>query len=65
MKMKGELLPDGWEKQFTEKGKVYFIDHNTKETHWKVPVQAEDRQDTLSHTRLLSVLATEDEENQV
>ncbi|XP_047208654.1 membrane-associated guanylate kinase, WW and PDZ domain-containing protein 2 isoform X7 [Girardinichthys multiradiatus] len=31
------LLPDNWEMAYTEKGEVYFIDHNTKTTSWLDP----------------------------
>ncbi|XP_056280375.1 membrane-associated guanylate kinase, WW and PDZ domain-containing protein 2a isoform X3 [Pseudoliparis swirei] len=30
-------LPDSWEMAYTEKGEVYFIDHNTKTTSWLDP----------------------------
>ncbi|MBN3289040.1 MAGI2 protein, partial [Polypterus senegalus] len=30
-------LPDNWEMAYTEKGEVYFIDHNTKTTSWLDP----------------------------
>ncbi|XP_072257836.1 membrane-associated guanylate kinase, WW and PDZ domain-containing protein 2 isoform X6 [Pyxicephalus adspersus] len=31
------VLPDNWEMAYTEKGEVYFIDHNTKTTSWLDP----------------------------
>ncbi|XP_073475684.1 membrane-associated guanylate kinase, WW and PDZ domain-containing protein 2 isoform X7 [Aquarana catesbeiana] len=31
------ILPDNWEMAYTEKGEVYFIDHNTKTTSWLDP----------------------------
>ncbi len=30
-------LPSGWEENFTANGEVYYIDHNTKTTHWQDP----------------------------
>ncbi|XP_069484132.1 membrane-associated guanylate kinase, WW and PDZ domain-containing protein 2 isoform X3 [Ambystoma mexicanum] len=30
-------LPDNWEMAYTEKGEIYFIDHNTKTTSWLDP----------------------------
>ncbi|KAJ1526097.1 hypothetical protein ONE63_009262 [Megalurothrips usitatus] len=30
-------LPPNWEKAFTERGEVYFIDHNTGTSHWLDP----------------------------
>uniref|UniRef100_A0A672S7Y8 Membrane-associated guanylate kinase, WW and PDZ domain-containing protein 1 n=1 Tax=Sinocyclocheilus grahami TaxID=75366 RepID=A0A672S7Y8_SINGR len=30
-------LPDNWEMAYTEKGEVYFIDHNSKTTSWLDP----------------------------
>jgi hypothetical protein len=30
-------MPDGWEQKLTAKGKVYYIDHNSKRTHWELP----------------------------
>lgn len=32
-----EQLPQGWEEARDSKGRVYFIDHNTKQTTWKDP----------------------------
>ena len=31
------VLPRGWEKKSTPDGKVFYIDHNTKTTHWEPP----------------------------
>jgi len=57
-------LPAGWEKQLTEKGKVYYIDHNTKETHWELPEHLHN--DLLPHCNLISRIdEEEEEENQV
>ena len=62
-------LPEGWEKKLTEKGKVYFIDHNSKETHWTVPehLESEPLEGLSPRSTLLAVTAeTEtEEENQV
>lgn len=33
----GATLPVGWEAAKTESGKVYYVDHNTKTTHWRLP----------------------------
>eukprot|EP00045_Choanoeca_perplexa_P007140 m.63040 g.63040 ORF g.63040 m.63040 type:complete len:464 (-) comp13949_c0_seq1:68-1459(-) len=30
-------LPAGWERRVTQEGREYFIDHNTKATHWSLP----------------------------
>lgn len=30
-------LPPGWEQKATADGKQYFVDHNTKTTHWSLP----------------------------
>lgn len=30
-------LPDGWEKAFTENGKLYFVNHITRTTSWEDP----------------------------
>ena len=30
-------LPYGWEQKVTDKGRPYFVDHNTKTTHWSLP----------------------------
>lgn len=32
-----ESLPAGWEMAFDSDGKVFFIDHNTKQTTWIDP----------------------------
>ena len=32
-------LPPGWEKKFSkEKNKAYYIDHNTRDTYWRHPL---------------------------
>ena len=35
----GELqpLPEGWEEKFTDKGKIFFVDHKNKKTTWEDP----------------------------
>lgn len=33
-------LPPFWEIKHTKQGKVYYVDHNTKTTHWKLPSTA-------------------------
>ena len=34
-------LPDGWKKGIDKKsGRVYYVDHNTKTTHWNLPENA-------------------------
>eukprot|EP00755_Sulcionema_specki_P006770 Sspe_Gene.36380::Locus_17580_Transcript_1_1_Confidence_1.000_Length_1832::g.36380::m.36380 len=35
-----EPLPRGWEMRQTEDGRVYFIDHNTRQTTWNDPRRA-------------------------
>ncbi|CAD2215358.1 zinc finger protein 2 [Angomonas deanei] len=30
-------LPQGWEEAYTPDGNLYYIDHNTKTTHWSCP----------------------------
>jgi len=30
-------LPPGWEARKTAKGRVFYLDHNTRTTHWKPP----------------------------
>jgi scaffold protein salvador len=34
-------LPSGWSFNFTMRGRKYFIDHNTKTTHWSHPLATE------------------------
>ncbi|KAJ3433211.1 tricalbin-1-related [Anaeramoeba flamelloides] len=34
---KYQQLPTGWEKCFTNDGRVYYKDHKTKTTHWNLP----------------------------
>ncbi|XP_024085605.1 protein salvador homolog 1-like isoform X2 [Cimex lectularius] len=39
---RGELpLPPGWTVDFTLRGRKYYIDHNTKTTHWSHPLEKE------------------------
>ena len=33
-------VPPGWEAKMTPDGKPYYIDHNTKTTHWSPPAAA-------------------------
>ena len=33
-------LPPGWEEKKTPDGKPYYVDHNTKSTHWERPAPA-------------------------
>jgi len=38
-------LPYGWQKQVDQKsGKIYYIDHNSKATHWRLPAHIIDTQ---------------------
>lgn len=34
-------LPPGWSVDYTLKGKKYYMDHNTKTTHWSHPLEKE------------------------
>lgn len=34
-------LPTGWSFAFTMRGRKYFVDHNTKTTHWSHPLEIE------------------------
>jgi len=34
-------LPPGWSVDLTLRGRKYFIDHNTKTTHWSHPLEKE------------------------
>lgn len=34
-------LPPGWSIDFTLRGRKYYIDHNTKTTHWSHPLEKE------------------------
>ncbi|GLH01020.1 hypothetical protein R5R35_006266 [Gryllus longicercus] len=34
-------LPPGWSVDYTMKGRKYYIDHNTKTTHWSHPLEKE------------------------
>lgn len=34
-------LPPGWSVDFTMRGRKYYIDHNTKTTHWSHPLEKE------------------------
>jgi hypothetical protein len=31
------VLPPGWEQRTDGEGKVYYVDHHTKTTHWNYP----------------------------
>ena len=30
-------LPPGWQMAYTPEGQVYYVDHNTRTTHWSLP----------------------------
>lgn len=34
-------LPPGWSVDYTLRGRKYYIDHNTKTTHWSHPLERE------------------------
>lgn len=34
-------LPPGWSVDYTMRGRKYYIDHNTKTTHWSHPLEKE------------------------
>eukprot|EP00039_Didymoeca_costata_P006576 m.91487 g.91487 ORF g.91487 m.91487 type:complete len:1003 (+) comp13305_c0_seq4:196-3204(+) len=34
-------LPAGWEQRFDGRGRPYYVDHNTRSTHWQPPQQVE------------------------
>jgi protein salvador-like protein 1 len=36
-----EELPPGWSTDYTMRGRKYYIDHNTKTTHWSHPLEKE------------------------
>ncbi|XP_015781830.1 membrane-associated guanylate kinase, WW and PDZ domain-containing protein 1 [Tetranychus urticae] len=36
-----EDLPPGWSTDYTMRGRKYYIDHNTKTTHWSHPLEKE------------------------
>lgn len=33
-------LPPGWQIAWTNEGQVYYVDHNTRTTHWQLPPYA-------------------------
>ena len=35
-------LPPGWTVDYTLRGRKYFVDHNTKTTHWSHPLESAD-----------------------
>ena len=41
-----EPLPQGWEIRLTDDGRVYFVDHNTKQTTWNDPRRTSARRNT-------------------
>ena len=34
-----QQLPPGWEMAYTPNGEIYYIDHNTRTTHWQLPAE--------------------------
>jgi hypothetical protein len=30
-------LPEGWERRMSKRGKIYYVDHNTRSTSWNLP----------------------------
>lgn len=41
-------LPIGWEIAKTQTGKSYYIDHNSKTTHWRIPPRPHPHVDSMS-----------------
>jgi len=37
--VQGQNLPSGWEAKQERNGRVFYVDHNTRTTHWKPPPQ--------------------------
>lgn len=33
------MLPPGWQAAWTASGEPYYIDHNTRTTHWQIPAE--------------------------
>ena len=33
------LLPPGWEARIAPNDRLYYVDHNTRTTHWKHPLR--------------------------
>lgn len=38
------VLPSGWERKRTDDGREYFVDHDTKTTHWALPKEYQQQQ---------------------
>ncbi|CAD2216255.1 zinc finger protein 2 [Angomonas deanei] len=36
-------LPEGWQLAYTEDGETYYVDHNTKTTHWSLPKEVQEK----------------------
>lgn len=34
-----EPLPEGWEEQADPTGRVYYVNHTTRTTHWQRPTE--------------------------
>jgi len=50
-------LPAGWEKRFDANGTPYFVDHNTKTTHWEPPPMAAETQAASQSAEVSSIVA--------
>jgi len=46
-------LPHGWEVNVDEDGRVYYIDHNTRETTWEDPRMSQPQRARNKHARIL------------
>ncbi|CAG9580281.1 putative zinc finger protein 2 [Leishmania major strain Friedlin] len=42
-------MPPGWEMAYTPNGEIYYIDHNTRTTHWQLPAEYTMQQPVCSY----------------
>eukprot|EP01084_Bolivina_argentea_P288711 495583_1 len=43
-----QILPKGWTKNYTDDGRIYYLDHNTQTTHWTLPKPKKNAYPTIS-----------------
>ncbi|CCW70660.1 unnamed protein product [Phytomonas sp. Hart1] len=44
-------LPPGWQVAYTGNGDMYYIDHNTRTTHWQIPTEVMQRSERVNGFR--------------
>ncbi len=50
-------LPYGWEQKVTDSGRSYYVDHNTRSTHWELPAEVVAMMESVAQQSRTSITA--------